>query len=156
MKNNLRNIYWPIILIASILASIFALGYGIFFKKEVAIEEQGFATVLWNVSYWAIVAFLVIGIILALYFAFSQIIKGLKDKPKSQIGILIGVGVLVVVFMLSWILSSGTDLPEQLFEKTGTDIKFSKIIGGSLYTCYILIFGVLSTVLATEIAKKIK
>lgn len=156
MKNNLRKIYWPIIMITAILASIFALGYGIFFKQDIAIEEQGFATILWNVSYWATVAFMVVGIIMALYFAFSQIVKGLIESPKGQIEILMAVGLLVLVFIVSWILASGTDIPAQLFEKTGSDMKFSKLIGGSLYTCYVLIIGVVLTVLATEIAKKIK
>ena len=76
--------------------------------------------------------------------------------PKKQLGILVGLGALIVVFIVSYALSSGTDIPKELFEKTGSDYSSSKLIGACMYVVYILFAGVILSALYAEISKKIK
>lgn len=71
-------------------------------------------------------------------------------------GIIVGVGTLIVIFVVTYLLSSGTDIPRELFEKTDSDYESSKLIGGLLYTVYALFAGVVLATLYAEISKKIK
>ena len=125
------------------------------FDSAKPIDEQSSAMLAWNVAYWSVLGLAVASIVVALGFA-SHIIKGLIEDPKKQMGIIIAVVALVVVFVVSYLLSSGTDIPKEIFEKTGSDYSSSKFIGACMYTVYILFAGVIVSVLFAEISKKIK
>ena len=117
---------------------------------------RGTAMTVWNVAYWSVIALLGASLLIAVFFALAQVIKGLKDNPKKQMGIIIAVVALVVVFVASYLLSSGTDIPQEVFEKTGSNYSSSKLIGACMYTVYILFGGVLASVIFAEVSKKIK
>jgi hypothetical protein len=151
MKNDFRKIYWAVIIIWGVLASFAALLYALFFEKNPATAE-----IFWSFSYWSAAIMIFVNIIIALGFALSQIIKGLIENPKKQIGILIGVGALILVFIIAYALASGTDIPKELFEKTGSNYGSSKVIGAGLYTVYALLIGVLVAAVGTEIVKKLR
>ena len=151
MKKDFRKIYWIIAIAIGVIASICAVGYAISFDKAMPIEEQSTAMMFWNISYWSVMV-----LFAALGFALTQIIKGLIEDPKKQMGILIGVGALVIVFVVSYLLSSGTDIPKEVFEKTGSDYSSSKLIGACMYTVYVLFAGVILAAVYAEIAKKLK
>ena len=151
MKKDFRKIYWIIAIAIGVIASICAVGYAISFDKAMPIEEQSTA-----MMYWSVMVLFGASIVAALGFALTQIIKGLIEDPKKQMGILIGVGALVIVFVVSYLLSSGTDIPKEVFEKTGSDYSSSKLIGACMYTVYVLFAGVILAAVYAEIAKKLK
>ena len=156
MKKDYRKIYWTIALIWGVIASICAVAYALLFDKDAPIDGQSSAMAVWNVAYWSVITLLGASLLVAIVFALAQVIKGLKDNPKKQMGIIIAVVALIVVFVASYLLSSGTDVPQEVFEKTGSDYSSSKLIGACMYTVYILFGGVLVSVLFAEISKKIK
>ena len=125
MKKDFRKIYWIIAIAIGVIASICAVGYAISFDKAMPIEEQSTAMMFWNISYWSVMVLFGASIVAALGFALTQIIKGLIEDPKKQMGILIGVGALVIVFVVSYLLSSGTDIPKEVFEKTGSCLLYT-------------------------------
>ncbi len=156
MKKDYRKIYWTIALIWGVIASICAVAYALLFDKDAPIDGQSSAMAVWNVAYWSVITLLGASLLVAIVFALAQVIKGLKEDPKKQMGIIIAVVALIVVFVVSYLLSSGTDVPQEVFEKTGSDYSSSKLIGACMYTVYILFGGVLVSVLFAEISKKIK
>lgn len=156
MKKDFRKVYWTIAIIIGVIASICAVVYGIMFDQNKPVAEQSTAMMAWNVAYWSVIGLFCISIIVAACFAVVQIVKGLIDNPKKQMGTLIGVGVLIVVMIISYAISSGTDVPKEIFEKTGSDYSNSKLIGACMYTVYVLFGGVILSVLYAEIAKKLK
>lgn len=156
MKKDYRKKYWTIALIWGVIASICAVAYALLFDKDAPIDGQSSAMAVWNVAYWSVITLLGASLLVAIVFALAQVIKGLKEDPKKQMGIIIAVVALIVVFVASYLLSSGTDVPQEVFEKTGSDYSSSKLIGACMYTVYILFGGVLVSVLFAEISKKIK
>jgi FtsH-binding integral membrane protein len=156
MKKDYRKVYWTIALIWGVIASICAVAYALLFDKDAPIDGQSSAMAVWNVAYWSVITLLGASLLVAIVFALAQVIKGLKEDPKKQMGIIIAVVALIVVFVASYLLSSGTDVPQEVFEKTGSDYSSSKLIGACMYTVYILFGGVLVSVLFAEISKKIK
>ncbi|MDR0789260.1 MAG: hypothetical protein LBO06_00535 [Bacteroidales bacterium] len=156
MKNTYRKIYWTTIIVWAVIASICSLGYALTFDAAAAIEQQGTANMFWNLAYWSMVALLIIVIVSALGFAIGQIVKGLIEAPKKQMGIIVAAVLLIVIFVVAYALSSGTDIPQLLFEKTGSDYANSKLIGASLYMTYALLAGIVITVLYAEISSKLK
>ncbi|MDR1005611.1 MAG: hypothetical protein LBL74_01935 [Bacteroidales bacterium] len=156
MKNTYRKVYWAIAIIWAILAVISSLGYAVSFDEAKPVEQQATATMFWNFAYWSVVSLFALVVIAALGFAIGQIVKGLIEAPKKQMGIIVAVALLVVIFVISYLLSSGTDIPQLLFEKTGSDYADSKLIGASMYTTYILLGLVIVSVIYSEIAKKLK
>ena len=156
MKKDYRKVYWTIAIIWGVIASICAIAYALLFDKDAPIDSQTSAMAVWNVAYWSVITLLGASLLVAIFFALAQIIKGLKEDPKKQMGIIISVVALVVVFVVSYLLSSGTDVPQEVFEKTGSDYSSSKLIGACMYTVYILFGGVIASVLFAEVSKKIK
>ncbi|HBN04846.1 MAG TPA: hypothetical protein DD434_03520, partial [Bacteroidales bacterium] len=148
--NDLKKIYWIIIIIWGTLASICSLLYAAFF------ENASLAQIFWNLSYWTVVIFIALSIVSALGFALSFIVKGFIDNPKNQMKIIIAFVAMVVLLVATYLLASGTDIPVELFEKTGSNYGNSKLIGGSLYAVYALMGGVIIAALYSEIAKKLK
>jgi H+/Cl- antiporter ClcA len=156
MKNTYRKIYWTVVIVWAVIASICSLGYALTFDGSVANEQQSTANLFWNIAYWSMIALLVAVIVSALGFAIGQIAKGLIEAPKKQMGIIVAVAVLVVIFVIAYALSSGTDIPQLLFEKTGSDYANSKLIGASLYLTYTLLGLIVVSIAYAAISKKLK
>ncbi|MBP6429098.1 MAG: hypothetical protein KA273_01740 [Bacteroidales bacterium] len=150
MKKDFKKLYWTIAIIWGTIASLTTVLYAAFF------ENTAMAQIFWNLSYWTVVIFLAFSVISAIGFALGFIIQGFIDNPKKQMGIIIAVAALAVAFIGSYLLSSGTDVSADLFEKTGTSYSSSKLIGGTIYMVYVLFFGVLAATLYAEVAKKFK
>lgn len=81
------------------------------------------------------------------------IINSMND-PKSMVKAGMGVGALLVVFLLSWLISGD--------EVTAVCIEFdvnagvSKMIGGALTMMYLMIFLALGGIVFTEVSKSLK
>jgi H+/Cl- antiporter ClcA len=156
MKKEHKKIYWYIVMIWGVLACISSVGYALSFKQDIPLEQQPTATLFWNFAYWSCAILCVLAIVFALCFALTQVGKGMKEDWKKQIGIIIAIVGLVLIFIVGYLLSSGTDIPQALFDKTGSNYSNSKLIGAGLYMCYILFGGVVLTIVYTAIASKLK
>lgn len=72
------------------------------------------------------------GLVLAIVFPILFMVK----NPSKAKGALMGVGILVVIYGLSYMLANNEVL--DYYPKFGVDAGWSKLIGGSLISLYIL------------------
>ncbi|MCX7953937.1 MAG: hypothetical protein N3A01_01965 [Bacteroidales bacterium] len=86
-------------------------------------------------------------IFLALFFAVKSIIQNFKASRISLIGIL----VLIIVFVVSYIISSS-----ETYEKFQIGASLSKAIGGALYTLYFIFILTIVAALYSELNKFFK
>lgn len=101
-----------------------------------------------------IVTYSLLGIALLTLVGFS--IKFLIVNIKKSKATLFGVIGLLVVFVISYLLSSSTDVSQVVFEKTGTDYGFSKLIGSGLILTYIMFILVVLTAAYSAVSKMMK
>jgi len=90
--------------------------------------------------------------LIILFFAVKTIVKDFKNVKSSLFGILI----LLAVFLIAFGISSSSDIPIQFFEKTQTDPQYSKLIGSALISLYLLMVGVIGTLLYVQVSKLFK
>lgn len=150
MKKDNRKIYLAILIIWGILACIATIAYAFTAGEDAAFTTSPF----WSVAYWSAFCMIVLAIIGMLYFAIASIAQGLADAPKKQLPILGSIAGLVIVLVICWAVSSGDDVPQIAFDKVGTDYGLSKIIGGALYMVYVLLAGVILSLVGSEIFKR--
>ena len=155
MEHKLRKIYFIIVIILAILAGIAAIVFAAGFDAEKTLPEAGIHT-FFGIAYWTCVIFAAIAILGMLGFALYQIIVNLKEQPKKVRGTLIGVAAFIVVFGVSYLLSSGTDLPQEFLTKMNTSEGLSKIIGAAAISVYIFAGCALLSAIYAEVMKKFK
>ena len=148
MKKEKRPILIAALVIA-ILACIAALCYAITFDKNTPVSEQPTASMFWGIAYWT-------AFVLIVCSALTGIVFLVKDAIGVRARFLLILAVIVVVFIISYFVASGTDISATLFEKTGTALSSSKWISAGLYTVYMLFAGVILSLLYAEISKLIK
>lgn len=91
-------------------------------------------------------AYILIGLC-AVLAVLMPLIKSLDD-PSSLKKSAIGVGALIVVFVVGYVIADGTP-----YDKA--DAGTSKMVGAGLYAFYILVFGAIFGIVYTEIKKAI-
>lgn len=105
-----------------------------------------------NIGIYAIYILAFVAIAAILYFAVRALVSNFKDASVT----LIGIGVLVVVFVLSFVISSSSDVSIFFFEKTETNPAYSKLIGSGLITLYFFLAGVFATIIYAQVSKLLK
>ncbi len=105
-----------------------------------------------NIGMFVVYALLVLGILAAVGFSIYQFAGNFKQNKTTLYG-LVG---LVVIFVVSYLVSSGTDISAAVFEKVGGNYESSKMIGAGMYMFYILFGVTLLTLIVTEIARPFK
>jgi len=105
------------------------------------------------VSMGLYMGYILIGIaaLLPIVFLIIYIIKNPQGAKPS----LIFVGVLFLVFLICWGLSSG-ELPAGFAEKFDITQSRFKLVGGGIITFYVLLIIAIATVLAGEIRSMLK
>jgi hypothetical protein len=88
--------------------------------------------------------------------ALFSAVRGFVTSPGGAKMALLGMLGIVAVFAVSWVLSSGTDMSEILFEKAKTSMWWSRPVGAGLISFYLLFAIVLVTVIATEVIRPSK
>lgn len=76
------------------------------------------------------------------------------DNPKTLVGTAIGLGVLLVVFGISYAISGDEVLPRYVTQNVGPGI--SKFVGGLLTTMYLFLGAAVVGIVFTEISKAFK
>lgn len=87
-----------------------------------------------------------------LFFAIVFVVKNFNQAKGS----LVGIGILLLVFVIAYIASPSNDIPVLFFEKNHANPELSKLIGSGLISLYIFIFGVFAAVLYSQFVKFIK
>jgi H+/Cl- antiporter ClcA len=111
-----------------------------------------------NSTLWIDISFYVFYVLfgIAVLGSLFSAIKGFAGKPGGLKMALLGMVGIVAVFAVSWILSSGTDVSEILFEKTGTSLWWSRPVSAALYSFYILFICTVLIVIGTELLRPSK
>lgn len=73
------------------------------------------------------------------------------DDPKALIGTAIGLGILVVLFGISYMIAGDEVLPRYAAQNVGPGI--SKFVGGLLTTMYLLFGAAIVGIIYTEVSK---
>ncbi|MEG1572158.1 MAG: hypothetical protein RR190_04945 [Bacteroidales bacterium] len=105
-----------------------------------------------NIGLYLTYALFIIAIIALLFFSIRQFFGNIAKSKETLYGI-IG---LVVIFVISYIAASSTNVSETLFQKVGTDYALSKLIGSGLNMFYILFVGVILTLVGSELSRPFK
>lgn len=150
MKNNNRKIYLGVLIAWGILACIAAITYTFTAGDDALYTTSPF----WGVAYWSAFCMIVLAIVGTLYFAIASITRGLADAPKKQLPILGSIAALIIILVICWAVSSGEDVSKITFDRVGSDYGQSKIIGGALYMVYVLLAGVILSLVGSEIFKR--
>ena len=96
-----------------------------------------------NVSY----IYMVLGLLAALVGAGA----GIMNKPHAAKGILIGIGGMLVVLLIGYVLADGSD-----YEQYNTTEGLSKLSGTLLYSLYVLMGLSVVTIVASAVMKLIR
>ncbi len=93
-----------------------------------------------------------VALVSLIYFSLKQFISNFGQSKTA----LYGIGAMIVLFVLAYVLSSGTDLSQALLEKTKTTVDTSRMVGAGLIYTYLLFGGLVVTLLTVEIMKPFK
>jgi len=89
---------------------------------------------------------------LILYFSVRTLLSDLKEAKST----FIGVGAILLIFILSYVISSSNDVSNQIFEKTQTNPALSKLIGSGPIMLYFLVAIVFVTIIYSQVVKFLK
>lgn len=91
--------------------------------------------------------YVVIGIVAGL----GGALIGMLSKPESAKGVLMGVGAMLVVFILAYVLADSSD-----YQRLNTTEGLSKLSDTLLYTFYILFIGAIGAIVFSGVKRIIR
>ena len=91
----------------------------------------------------------------AIFAVILPLIKSL-DNPKSLLKTGLGVVLILVLFFISYSISSNEVLPQFQSEPFNLTPGMSQFVGGCLITTYLLVIGAVAGIIITEISKAVK
>ena len=100
-----------------------------------------------------------------LYFGYGMVIIGAvlaigfplwiaSKNPKSLVGTGMGLGSILVLFLIAWLLS-GSEVYSS-YTEFGVDASLSKFIGGMLILVYMLVGLAVTGIIYSEVSKSLK
>lgn len=105
--------------------------------------------------YWMYILF-IISIVVTVIAAIYQFVTGFIDAPKAAIKSLIGLLVIILVLVISWIMGSDHPLVMQGYSGTENVPFWLKLTDMFLYTIYIMMGSMILLIFGFGIAKKFK
>ena len=146
MKESLRKIILWAAMAVAIIGSICCILFAIKYDKFNPESAAGF----YSLAYIILLVLIALCLIAMLFFVILRIVKG-EGK-----GLLIGFGLLVVLCVVSFLLSSGTDLSQTFLDKYNATEKISKLVGAGSIATYILVFASAVAIVYVELAQLFK
>jgi uncharacterized membrane protein len=141
MKNKIITILLAVItVVASLSIVFFAAKYDSTTKYDTYL----------SLSMYAVYAVMAIAFICLLGFAVWSIAANFKDSKES----LIGVGVVAVVMLISYLISSPSSSAIEV--KFAVSTQLSKVIGGGAIAAYIFGMGAIAAAVWSSISNKLK
>lgn len=104
-----------------------------------------------DVRFYITYGVLAVGVIALLGATISSLFSNFKNNLKSIIG---AIG-LAVLFVLFYFITPINDIAVETFEKTGTGMGWSSVIGGGLYLVYALLGIMVLLVIFSQVKKLI-
>lgn len=103
-----------------------------------------------NIGFIIMYALMIAAVIGVIVFPLIQMLSDLKSAK----GTLVGIGAILVVFLISYAIST----PEvgAFYDKYNVSPNFSKVIGGGLIATYIMFAGVIVSILWSQISSWLK
>lgn|SRR5574344_570086 len=141
MQEKTKKLITWISLGVAILGSIFAIIF--------ALDQEKFSN-MFDIAYWFMFAFVIATIAAMLIFLVTRVIKG-RGK-----GLIIGLGLLVAVAVVAFLLSKGTDISSAVLEKNNVTEGTSKMVGAGCITIYILLIASALSILYVEVSTVFK
>ena len=134
--------------VLKIIAFALAIIGAIFALMIIAGDEKDALSMSGNMLY---IAYVVLGLILVMVFIF--VIKGLFAGNIKKT--LMTVGAFLAIILISYSMSSGTDLDLTPFTDKGLDVTetTSKKVGAGLYTFYVLAFLAIASMAFSGVKK---
>ncbi len=146
MQEKTKKIILLAVLAIAIIAGVFAVLF--------ATNQTNDA--LFSVAAYIMYAIIFIAIVAILLFALVQLGKNFKDNPKKAYKTVAIIVALGIVFLISWLVSSGADVSETMLEKFDLTQRGSKLVGAACVSVYILFFASLLSIVYVEVAKLLK
>ena len=141
MQDKQNKIILFVVLAVAIIASVFAVLF--------AVNQAG------GMFYVAsIIVYCLVGI--ALIAALATFVKLLWTNKKSFVKTLLVAALLCGIFLVAWLVSSGTDVSATMLEKFDITQGGSKLVGAACISVYILFFASILSIVYVEVAKIIK
>ena len=140
-----------IAVVCTLLTILFAVNNG-GVKELSAVKANG----LFDATYWILICFVVVSIAAILFFLVVKLANRFKEDPGYLKKFLMLVGIVIVVLVVSYLLSTGDDVTLALREKNNISLGTSKLIGAACWVVYILVIGSAVAIIYTEVAKLIK
>lgn len=85
---------------------------------------------------------------------FMPLIQAIMNDPKSLVKVLIGVGFILVIYGIGYALAGSEVTPK--YTEFDVDASRSKMVGGLIYSMYLLMFLAIGGILYTEVSKVAK
>lgn len=155
MKESTRKlIMWcgiGVALICTVLTIIFAINNG-GVKELDAVKANG----AFDATFYILLALVCISLVAIVVFLVKKLAANFRQQKGYATKFLILVGVIVVVCLAAFLLSSGTDVSKALMEKHDVTEATSKLIGAACIMVYILVIGAAVAIVYSEVAKSLK
>lgn len=139
MKEKTDKLITIVCLCLAIIGSIFAVLFAL----------NG-SSAFFDTAFWMLIAFIGVSGCAMIYFLVKRIIKG------KGWGFLIGFGLLVVLVLVAYLISTGSDLSSVFLAKNGATEGTSKLVGAACITTYVLCILAILAIVYVEVAKLFK
>ncbi|MCR4659747.1 MAG: hypothetical protein K5650_05575 [Bacteroidales bacterium] len=147
MKEKTDKLVTLVCLGLALLATVFAIIFALNIDKN-----AGF----YGITYWMLLILLGVSIIAIFVFLGKKLAERFKTQPGYLKKFLLLIGLIVVVCVVSYLLSTGNDVSIAMLEKNNLTVGTSKLIGAFCIVVYILVIGAAASILYVECSKLFK
>lgn len=141
MKEKTKKLITWLSMGIAVLGSIFAIIF--------AMDPDKFSA-MFDIAYYILFVFIGLAAVAMIGYRVLSVVKG------GSRGLLIGLGCLVVVCVVAFLLSSGTDVSDVMLERNNITQSGSRLVGMGCYVVYILLAVTVVAMLYVECARIFK
>jgi len=150
MDKTIVNIFKVISVLLIVAAALFIVLVAVKGEDAIKTDLSAQALVL-NVGFYA--TYIALGLCASAAVLFP--IYLMIQHPKAALRALVGIGVIALVLLLSWVFAS-SDITGEVYEKFAVSTVKSKVVGGGLIATYVLGFGAVAATVYSGVSKMFK
>ena len=156
MKEKTRKLIQWIVLALAVIGGVFAIIYS--FNADMGHVLEGMKEVgnpmsgLYDIAYFIMLAMILLTVVAILVF----LVRNLLHNKRMARRWIIGLGLLVVTFVVAYFVSSATNVSQVMLDKNGISTGASKAIGGAIITVYALGIAAVLAIIFTSVSKSLK